>query len=80
MCLYFTEILCEILTTMETIKQQQKMILLQMQTNYPHALEVPEVSEFPLTGLCEVCDLTVILLCTYIKCIHMSAEGFYSVT
>lgn len=55
--LYFTEILCEILTTMETIKQQQQMILLQLQTKYPHPVKVPELSGFPLTSLNELVKL-----------------------
>ncbi len=47
--LYFTEILREILTSLETLKQQQHMILLQLQNNFQRPVEVPEVSGFPLT-------------------------------
>uniref|UniRef100_A0A671RFG5 DUF4806 domain-containing protein n=1 Tax=Sinocyclocheilus anshuiensis TaxID=1608454 RepID=A0A671RFG5_9TELE len=51
------QILCEILTSLETIKQQQQMILLQLQNSYPRPVEVPEVSGFPLTSLNELMKL-----------------------
>jgi len=54
--LYFSAILRDILTTMETIKHQQQMILLQLQTTR-QPMEVPDVSGIPLTSLDELIKL-----------------------
>uniref|UniRef100_A0A3Q3JNL4 DUF4806 domain-containing protein n=1 Tax=Monopterus albus TaxID=43700 RepID=A0A3Q3JNL4_MONAL len=50
-------ILREILTTMETIKQQQQIILLQLQNNLRKPIEVPEVTGIPLKTLEELLNL-----------------------
>lgn len=49
--LYFTAILHEILTSLETVKQNQKMILLQLQRSSHQPIEVPEVSGIQLKSL-----------------------------
>ena len=54
--LYFTELLREILTSLETVKQNQQLMMLQLQRLVPAGVPagVPELTEIPLNSLEEL--------------------------
>lgn len=49
--LYFTAILRDILTSLETVKQNQQMILLHLQRSSQQPIVVPEITCIPLKSL-----------------------------